>query len=211
MIKTERGEAPVFDKQTVKLYKSVRAPEELEQRVKDFAVSFAENEAQKQKCVFVWKNSYTRFVTAAVAAVFCVVIGFSATRLNPEIKITVNGENPDNTYVQVTQSYSGFALARSIEPDISPFSSDAENLNIELSCDISGDAQISVTKGFLIFPEISEDKYETFTLGKTSKLLWNIEGIEPDESARLIISGKRHEKVYVLENIDGIWTLMLEQ
>lgn len=202
----------MFDKETVELYKSIKAPERLKLRVEELAKDLPESKKENKKIVFRFNNSYTRLVTTAVAAVFCIVIGFSSAKFMPEsINVTVSGQNPDNTNVQIIPESGGFALARSVQPEIALLSDDGENLNIEIFVDAENDANISVTKGFLILPEESGEEYGTFTLQKASMLLWNIEDILPEESAKLIINGKRHEKVYILSNVDGIWTLRLEQ
>ena len=202
----------MFDKETVEIYKSIKAPERLKLRVEELAKALPESKVHNKKLVFRLNNNYARLVTTAVAAVFCVVIGLASARFMPEsINVTVSGEPPGSTYVQIMPESGGFALARSVQPEIALLSDDGENLNIEIFVDAENDANISVTKGCLILPEESGDGYGTFTLEKASMLLWNIEGILPEESARLIINGKRHEKVYILSNVDGIWTLRLEQ
>lgn len=202
----------MFDKETAELYKSIKAPDRLKLRVEELVKDLPESNVENKKLIFRLNNHYAKLVTTAVAAVFCVVIGFASARFMPEsINVTVSGQNPDITNVQIIPQANGFALARSVQPEVALLSDDGEDLNIEFFVDAENDANISVTKGFLILPEESGEEYGTFTVEKASMLLWNIEGILPEESAKLIINGKRHEKVYILSNVDGIWTLRLEQ
>lgn len=175
----------MFGDNEKKAYSSLKAPEELYDRI----LSSAE-ESKKEKPLF--KSNLSRIVAAAACLVF-VVGAVSLSFLNGgNVSVSLNDSSiKEGESVVVTNEMTPYALAREFAP-----------AEIELSLDITKEALISVDSGSFDIVGEGENLTE-FTADESVTIIWHSDGMK---KSTMTVDYGRNTCELVLE-YNGEWVI----
>lgn len=173
----------MFDENQKKVYSSIKAPDELREKV----FSAVDSEEKKDN-IFVFRSRVSRFVAMAACLVLVAVAVFTVFTDNG-IEVSINGTDfGKNVSLALTETNAP-ALARAF--------SSAE---VSVSLDLDGGALITVDSG--CFDVIGEEKNLTeFTAEEDVELVWKSDGMQ--KSVMTVDCGKK-SCILILE-YDGEW------
>lgn len=173
----------MFDENQKKAYSSIKAPDELRDRV----FSSAEPEKKKDN-VLVFRSRVSRFVAMAACVVLVAVAVFTVFTDNG-IEVSINGTDfGENVSLALTETDAP-ALARAFSP-----------AEVSVNLDLDGGALITVDSG--CFDVVGEGNGLTeFSAEEDVELVWKSDGME--KSVMTVDYGKK-SCILILE-YDGEW------
>ncbi len=173
----------MFDENQKKVYSSIKAPDELRDKV----FSSADSEKKKDN-ILVFRSRVSRFVAMAACVVLVAVAVFTVFTDNG-IKVSINGTDfGENVSLALTETDAP-ALARAFSP-----------AEVSVSLDLDGGALITVDSG--CFDVVGKEKSLTeYSADEDVELLWKSNGME--KSVMTVDYGKK-SCILILE-YDGEW------
>ena len=181
----------MFEPSAKDVYKTVKAPERLKERVEAMACEACDKAARqnppKETARTLWQKKLLPAVYTLTACAAAVTLFFASHRQLPQTPVVLVGEeNPALAAVAVENGTLGRA-------GISVYSLDApetETVSLVLTLETDSETEISVSHGFVSDMLTGEPK-KTLIFSGDAKLFWDIEDISPDETAYLTVKNAK--------------------